>query len=97
MACRKGQAVGQDSSVRVFDIQHIKGLEFEAVFFIGVDRLAERQPELFDKFIYVGATRAAAYLGLACEGELPPQLKSVRLHFVNSWSNQSRNIKSMRV
>ena len=97
MACRKGQAVGQDSSVRVFDIQHIKGLEFEAVFFIGVDRLAERQPELFDKFIYVGATRAAAYLGLACEGELPAQLRSVRLHFGKSWSNLSRNLKFKHV
>lgn len=32
IACREGQAVGQESNVRVFDIQHIKGLEFEAVF-----------------------------------------------------------------
>lgn len=32
MASSRGQIVGQESSVRVFDIQHIKGLEFEAVF-----------------------------------------------------------------
>ena len=87
MACREGQAVGQESSVRVFDIQHIKGLEFEAVFFLGVDRLAELQPELFDKYIYVGTTRAAAYLGLACEGALPAQLEPVRHHFVDRWAN----------
>lgn len=87
MACREGQAVGQESSVRVFDIQHIKGLEFEAVFFLGVDRLAELQPELFDKYIYVGTTRAAAYLGLACERALPAQLTSVRHHFVATWEN----------
>jgi len=87
MACRKGQAVGQESSVRVFDIQHIKGLEFEAVFFLGVDRLAEIQPELFDKYIYVGTTRAAAYLGLTCEGALPTQLAPVRHHFVDHWVN----------
>lgn len=85
MACRAGQAVGQESSVRVFDIQHIKGLEFEAVFFLGVDRLAELQPELFDKYIYVGTTRAAAYLGLTCERTLPAQLASVRHHFVPDW------------
>lgn len=85
MACREGQAVGQESSVRVFDIQHIKGLEFEAVFFVGVDRLAELHPELFDKYIYVGATRAAAYLGLACEGALPAQLAPVRHHFAATW------------
>ena len=40
IACREGQAVGQESNVRVFDIQHIKGLEFEAVFFVGIDQLA---------------------------------------------------------
>lgn len=90
MACREGQAVGQESSVRVFDIQHIKGLEFEAVFFLGVDRLAELQPELFDKYIYVGTTRAAAYLGLACEGVLPAQLDPVRHHFAKDWMHKIR-------
>lgn len=90
MACHEGQAVGQESSVRVFDIQHIKGLEFEAVFFLGVDRLAELQPELFDKYIYVGTTRAAAYLGLACEGTLPAQLAQVRHHFVADWKHGMR-------
>lgn len=86
-ACREGQAVGQESSVRVFDIQHIKGLEFEAVFFLGVDRLAELQPELFDKYIYVGITRAAAYLGLACAGALPVLLEPVRHHFARDWAH----------
>jgi superfamily I DNA and RNA helicase len=87
MACTEGKMVGQESSVRVFDIQHIKGLEFEAVFFLGVDRLAELQPELFDKYIYVGTTRAAAYLGLACEGALPVQLAPVRHHFSATWGS----------
>ena len=40
VACYKGQFAGQENDVRVFDVQHIKGLEFEAVFFIGVDTLA---------------------------------------------------------
>lgn len=92
MACHEGQAVGQESSVRVFDIQHIKGLEFEAVFFLGVDRLAKLQPELFDKYIYVGTTRAAAYLGLACEGTLPAQLAQVRHHFVADWKHGMRAV-----
>jgi len=35
--------MGNENDVRVFDIQHIKGLEFEAVFFVGVDRLAASQ------------------------------------------------------
>jgi hypothetical protein len=53
--CLLGQLAGQDNDVRVFDVQHIKGLEFEAVFFIGIDRLAERQQDLFEKYLYVGA------------------------------------------
>ncbi|MDO8771987.1 MAG: ATP-binding domain-containing protein [Burkholderiaceae bacterium] len=89
-ACTEGKIVGQESSVRVFDIQHIKGLEFEAVFFLGVDRLAELNPELFDKYIYVGTTRAAAYLGLACETSLPAQLAPVRHHFATDWTHKVR-------
>lgn len=87
VACSKGQVVGQDSDIRVFDIQHIKGLEFEAVFFIGVDRLAKKQPSLFDKFLYVGATRAATYLGITCEQSLPQNIEALRPQFVSDWSS----------
>jgi hypothetical protein len=79
--CREGRDVGHESEVRVFDVQHIKGLEFEAVFLVGVDRLAERLPSLFDRFLYVGVTRAATYLGITCEGALPERLEPVRGHF----------------
>lgn len=85
VACREGQAVGQESNVRVFDIQHIKGLEFEAVFFVGIDQLAAARPELFDKFLYVGATRAAQYLGMTCTAVLPPALEPLRKHFGATW------------
>jgi hypothetical protein len=79
-ACKQG-VVGGDEQVRVFDIRHIKGLEFEAVFFVGVDRLVEHEPQLFDKFLYVGVTRAATYLGLTCEAGLPAQLEPLRSAF----------------
>jgi hypothetical protein len=85
IACANGQALGEDSDIRVFDIQHIKGLEFEAVFFLGIDHLAEAHPDLFDKFLYVGATRAATYLGLTCTGTLPKSLEPLRSHFVMDW------------
>jgi hypothetical protein len=87
IACREGQAVGQESNVRVFDIQHIKGLEFEAVFFVGIDRLATLQPALFDKYLYVGTTRAATYLGVTCDGSLPPAIESLRAHFGQDWQS----------
>ena len=85
VACPKGQVMGQDNDVRVFDIQHIKGLEFEAVFFVGIDRLAADQPELFDKYLYVGSTRAATYLGLTCDIGLPPAMAALRPHFAADW------------
>lgn len=85
IACREGQAVGQESNVRVFDIQHIKGLEFEAVFFVGIDQLAALHPALFDKYLYVGATRAATYLCVTCNGALPPAIESLRAHFGQDW------------
>ena len=87
VACRDGQAVGKDNDVRVFDIQHIKGLEFEAVFFVGVDQLAASQPELFDKYLYVGTTRAATYLGMTCSTLLPPTLEPIRSLFAEKWTS----------
>lgn len=80
-ACPDGQVRGRENAVRVFNVEHIKGLEFEAVFFLGIDRLAENQPDLFDKYLYVGATRAATYLGLTCEGDLPPSLTALEKLF----------------
>lgn len=88
VACPNGQVMGQDSDIRVFDIQHIKGLEFEGVFFIDVDRLAKTQPELFDKYLYVGATRAATYLGITCENKLPEAISSLKSMFVSNWQNR---------
>lgn len=88
VACSNGLVVGQENDVRVFDVQHIKGLEFEAVFFVGVDRLAESKPELFDKFLYVGATRAATYLGITCDDVLPAEMSSLKELFVPHWRLQ---------
>lgn len=86
VACYKGQFAGQENDIRVFDVQHIKGLEFEAVFFVGVDMLATIKPELFDKYLYVGATRAATYLGLTCMGPaLPHKIEPLRGSFAADW------------
>lgn len=85
--CTRGQSVGQDNDVRVFDIQHIKGLEFEAVFFVGVDELAVRMPDLFDKYLYVGTTRAATFLGVTTNSHaLPPAIASLENLFQQNWS-----------
>jgi hypothetical protein len=84
-ACRNGQVKGSEGSVRVFNVEHIKGLEFEAVFFLEIDSLLELHPELFNKYLYVGATRAATYFGMTCNGPLPPKLQSLRPAFCAMW------------
>ena len=85
VACPKGQVMGNDNDVRVFDIQHIKGLEFEAVFFVGIDALAKRHPDLFAKYLYVGTTRAATYLGVTCAESIPQAMEPLRPHFTCVW------------
>ncbi|WP_449302143.1 ATP-binding domain-containing protein [Pseudoxanthomonas mexicana] len=84
VACDE-RSLGEGTDVRVFEIRHIKGLEFEAVFFVGVDQLAELKPDLFDRYLYVGATRAATYLGIACADRLPSRLEGLRSTFCNHW------------
>jgi hypothetical protein len=81
VGCKAGRDVGNSQEVRVFDVHHIKGLEFEAVFFLGVDQLAAERPGLFKQFLYVGITRAARYLGIACRGKLPVSLSPIRTAF----------------
>ena len=83
--CSDGQVLGRESAVRVFNIAHIKGLEFEAAFFVGVDRLAELRPDLFDKYLYVGATRSATYLGMTCERGLPVSMMRLQKLFGQRW------------
>lgn len=82
-ACPGGRDVGHDNELRVFAAEYIKGLEFEAVFFAGIDRVAEALPDLFAQILYVGATRATRYLALTCERGLPPLLDPVRDHFTS--------------
>ncbi|MHC2432712.1 ATP-binding domain-containing protein [Bradyrhizobium sp. USDA 4451] len=81
MGYKDGLVIGDEREVRVFDIRHVKGMEFEAVFFVGVDDMASRNPDLFHRFLYVGITRAATYLGLTCRTALPNSLAALRPHF----------------
>jgi len=84
-ACVKGQVLGQAGRVRVFAVEHIKGLEFEAAFFHSLQDLSRGAPELLDKFLYVGATRAATFLGLSCTGEPPRALAAAVEGLGGSW------------
>jgi hypothetical protein len=48
---------------------------------VGIDGLAERIPDLFQSFLYVGMTRAATYLGVTCGEALPEPLEPLRPYF----------------
>lgn len=89
IACLQGQSVGNATDVRVCSIEYIKGLEFEAVFFVGVDQLLLQYPDLYQKFLYVGATRAANYLGVTCTDELPEKLEPLRPYFGEDWDMEN--------
>ena len=49
--------------------------------------LAQLRPGLFDKYLYVGITRAATYLGITCHDSLPAELATLRSHLGADWSS----------
>lgn len=81
-ASHSGQALGDSARVRIFPVEFIKGLEFEAVFYIGLDRMAEIHRDLIDKYVYVGLSRARSFLGVTVERQFPQRLKCIADHFL---------------
>ena len=90
-ASLSGQSLGTTSKVRVFCVDHIKGLEFESVFFCDIDVMAEKQGDLIDKFVYVGLSRARSFLGMTFRHSFPEKLNSIRndLHFAERFAPES--------
>lgn len=83
-ACHDGRILGTKAKVRVFNVQYIKGLEFEAVFFVGLDRIASLFPELISRYVYVGLTRARNFLAVTYETSFPSELAMVESEFAAS-------------
>lgn len=75
--CPNGRVLGEGSSVRVFNVEHIKGIEFEAAFFHDMGAIAGRFPQLAEKLLYVGLSRASLYLGITAIGEVPQVLDPI--------------------
>ena len=88
-ACVNGKNLGTKSTVRVFCVDHIKGLEFEGVFFVNIDKLEKIKENSFKNFLYVGASRAAKFFGITAEGaEMPQQLSGLKHLFVQDWQQE---------
>lgn len=84
--CQHGQSSGEDSRIRIFSVDYIKGLEFDAVFFLSVDKV--EKPDLLDKYLYVGLTRSRAFLAVTYEDSLPRILSKVESCFSTAdWSD----------
>lgn len=83
VACLDGQILGDAQKIRVFNIQHIKGLEFESVFFLDIDDYFNIEEELVSRYLYVGLTRASMFLGIHANFKFPAYLKSIESLFEN--------------
>ena len=59
----EGENLAKENLVRVFSIDKVKGMEFDAVFFHNIDE-TPYTGDLIKRFIYVGVSRAAFFLGI---------------------------------
>lgn len=85
--CPKGEILGSEGKIRIFSVEYIKGLEFEGVFFVDFDDMSEQEPELFDKILYVGLTRASSYLAVTYNTKFPGKVNFIEEYFEESnWS-----------
>ena len=80
--------VGDGEKVRIYiSVKYIKGLEFQGAFLVDIDKLQRNNPNLVDKYLYVGLTRAAEFLGITYNGRFPSRLRAVRDEFHTSGWN----------
>ena len=80
--CPMGRVLGSANNVRVYSVKYIKGLEFEAVFFVDTDKIESEQKELVEKYLYVGLSRATYFLAITAIGNLPKGLDILRSDLV---------------
>ena len=55
-----------EKTLRIFQINQVKGMEFEAVFFYDIDDI--ESSSLINKYLYVGLSRASMYLAVTSNG-----------------------------
>ena len=85
--CYDGRVLGSEESIRVFSADHIKGLEFEAVFMHNVSKFKSLYPSLFRQYAYIASTRAARFLAFASPEEFPEELMSFQNILVDKWND----------
>lgn len=66
----EGNVLASKNNIRVYPIDVVKGMEFDVVFFHNIDKVSAG-PDLVKRFIYVGVSRAAFFLGVTMSKEMP--------------------------
>jgi len=74
--------LGEEKKIRIFDIKHIKGLEFEALFMMDTDEILIMTNNML-QYLYVGFSRAYTYIGITCKINLPDELKNLEMTNAN--------------
>lgn len=83
LACNQGRVLGDNNTVRVFSVDFIKGLEFEAVFYHNINEIfTGNNSDLVMKNLYVGLSRASFYLGITTSNDLE-KLPFIKEYFIN--------------
>ncbi len=64
----EGNVLSDSNDIRVYPIDVVKGMEFDVVFFHNIDSEIKNK-ELLKRYIYVGVSRAAFFLGVTMSEE----------------------------
>ena len=70
----QGETLGSSKDVRVFPIDKVKGMEFDVVFFVDIDDTPWTE-DIVKRYLYVGVSRAAFFLGVTLKEDNPELTK----------------------
>jgi len=73
--CKTDDELISDSQVVIYNIESIKGLEFEAVFFPNIDLIENQSDELIQRYLYVGISRSAYFLNISYRNTIPEVIR----------------------
>lgn len=82
--CSNGLSMSDTDAVRIFPLDQVKGMEFEAVFFHNIDALKD----MANNYLYVGLSRATFYMGVTSNCLNSEDLIELKSHFTQGdWKN----------
>ena len=81
-----------EKTLRIFPIDQVKGMEFEAVFFYDIDDI--ESTSLINKYLYVGLSRASMYLAVTSNGRSKTISKMLKKYF-DADATWTRGFKKM--